>query len=309
MLTTVRRLLHDAPPAAGAIVMGTSIVSIALFNTRAHGLSDVLMWIAVAFWIGLAIAYTDRALHERGRLEAEAMQPAALTAAADSCVLGTRLVDEGWQWPGYALLVLGALAWAPLTVDVLLHREPHPAGAGFLLTVATESLAILAIVLGPAWLQWVGLVLVVLGLVLYALVLSRFEMRELVRDFGDHWVAGGGLAISALALAALAAAPAPAVTGVASTAGLVVWIAAVAWLPPLVVCEILQPRLHYDVRRWATVFPLGMYAVASIALGRLRGLGWMVTFGHVFTWIALAVWALTLVGMLLGARGVVRTMT
>jgi tellurite resistance protein TehA-like permease len=76
-----------------------------------------------------------------------------------------------------------------------------------------------------------------------------------------------------------------------------------------VVCEILQPRLHYDVRRWATVFPLGMYAVASIALGRLRGLGWMVTFGHVFTWIALAVWALTLVGMLLGARGVVRTMT
>src|SRR5690242_244422 len=54
---------------------------------------------------------------------------------------------------------------------------------------------------------------------------------------------------------------------------------------------------------------LGMYAVASIAVGRLRGLGWMVTFGHVFTWIALAAWALTLVGMLAVARKGVRTLT
>jgi predicted acyltransferase len=48
---------------------------------------------------------------------------------------------------------------------------------------------------------------------------------------------------------------------------LVLWCLAIAWLPVLVAAELLQPRLGYDVRRWATVFPVAMYAVCSFAAG------------------------------------------
>jgi hypothetical protein len=35
-------------------------------------------------------------------------------------------------------------------------------------------------------------------------------------------------------------------------------------IPPLIISEIIRPRLSYDVRRWATVFPFGMYAACSL---------------------------------------------
>src|SRR3954447_3357699 len=133
MHATARRVLHDAPPAAGATVMATSIVSIALVHTGARGVSLALMWVAVIMWVGLAVAYANRAVHERSRLAAEAMQPAALTAAAGSCVLGSRLTEEGWPWAGYALLAVGVLVWVPLTPAVLIRRESHRSGSGFLL--------------------------------------------------------------------------------------------------------------------------------------------------------------------------------
>jgi Voltage-dependent anion channel len=53
-----------------------------------------------------------------------------------------------------------------------------------------------------------------------------------------------------------------------TTGTLVIWCLAMAWLFPLVSCEILRPRLRYDVRRWATVFPLGTYAACSFAVGQ-----------------------------------------
>jgi tellurite resistance protein TehA-like permease len=45
----------------------------------------------------------------------------------------------------------------------------------------------------------------------------------------------------------------------------------------------------YDVRRWATVFPLGMYAACSFTVGQVAGVSAIVTFARVETWIALAV--------------------
>jgi tellurite resistance protein TehA-like permease len=56
-----------------------------------------------------------------------------------------------------------------------------------------------------------------------------------------------------------------------TTGTLVIWCLAMAWLSSLVSCEILRPRLRYDVRRWATVFPLGMYAACSFAVGQVTG--------------------------------------
>ncbi len=78
----------------------------------------------------------------------------------------------------------------------------------------------------------------------------------------------------------------------------VVWAAAMTWLPVLVVAEVRHPRLRYDVRRWSTVFPLGMYAAMSLTVGSVEELDWMEGFGRAWTWVALAGWAVVATGTL-----------
>lgn len=99
-----------------------------------------------------------------------------------------------------------------------------------------------------------------LGLAFYVFTVRRFDLGRLLSGQGDHWVAGGALAISALAAGkATAAAGALGLFSqqrqILTTGTLVIWCLAMAWLFPLVSCEILRPRLRYDVRRWVTVFP------------------------------------------------------
>lgn len=72
------------------------------------------------------------------------------------------------------------------------------------------------------------------------------------------------------------------------------WCGAIVWLIPLIACEILKPRLGYDARRWATVFPLGIYAAGSFITGQVADIGWITDFGHAWTWVAFAAWLLAL---------------
>ena len=65
-----------------------------------------------------------------------------------------------------------------------------------------------------------------------------------------------------------------------------------AWLPVLVAGEALRPRTGFDARRWSTVFPVGMYAAMSHAVGEQAGRPWIVAFARDWTWVAVAVWAL-----------------
>ncbi|GHB44048.1 hypothetical protein GCM10010377_38640 [Streptomyces viridiviolaceus] len=57
-----------------------------------------------------------------------------------------------------------------------------------------------------AWLAHAALVPFRLGLALYLIALFRFTPRQVAHGAGDHWVAGGALAISALAGSELLAA-------------------------------------------------------------------------------------------------------
>ena len=61
--------------------------------------------------------------------------------------------------------------------------------------------------------------------------------------------------------------------------------------------EVLRPRLSYDVRRWATVFPLGMYAACSFAAGQVTGITGIADFGHAWTWVAFTSSLLALGGL------------
>jgi tellurite resistance protein TehA-like permease len=78
------------------------------------------------------------------------------------------------------------------------------------------------------------------------------------------------------------------------------------WLPTLVAAEVLRPRLSYNVRRWSTVFPVGMYAACSFVVGPLSGITGITDFARIWVWIAFAVWLLVLTAMLRRAPGLLR---
>jgi len=135
-------------------------------------------------------------------------------------------------------------------------------------------------------------------------------MRQIGVGRGDHWITGGALAISTLAAGKItAAAKALATLGHGSGAlkdlSVGLWVVTMLWLPVLVLAEALRPRLRYDVRRWSTVFPVGMYAACSFVVGSEAQIGAITRFARVWVWIALALWAVVFVAMLARATGVI----
>jgi tellurite resistance protein TehA-like permease len=75
------------------------------------------------------------------------------------------------------------------------------------------------------------------------------------------------------------------------------WCLAMVGLLPLITSEAVRPRLSYDVRRLATVFPFGMYAACSFTAGQVTGVTGIVSFGRIWTWVAFAVALLVLAGL------------
>jgi tellurite resistance protein TehA-like permease len=60
---------------------------------------------------------------------------------------------------------------------------------------------------------------------------------------------------------------------------------------------------RYESRLWSIVFPLGMYAAASIEFGMAADLQHLVIIGRVGVWFAGFAWLAVLVAMLLPKRG------
>jgi hypothetical protein len=183
------------------------------------------------------------------------------------------------------------------------------AGAGFLVTVTTEAVAVLcsgvAIAEGRAWPATVAAALLAIGITGYPLVLRDFDLGQVLHGHGDQWVVGGAPAIDALSAGVLVLASESThalggLRGAFSVAGLVMLVIALAWLPALVAGEIARPRPGFHSPRWATVFPLGMYAAAAFVVGSAAGHAWMTGFARVWVWIAFAAWAVV------GAAGVRR---
>jgi len=303
------RVLDAIPPASGAVVMGTGIVSIGMLLDGRRLLSLVLLVLDAASWSALVVLLPARALSNRERFRADVRTPTALTSIAGSAVLGTRLTLAGLSWAGAALLVIALVIWVGLVPSVLRHWQTPTIGASFILTVATESLGLLAATLAFAerasWLAYGALGPFALGLCFYALVLARFQFRQLAIGIGDHWVTGGALAISTVTAGrlALAAERTGSLGGgqALKTIALALWGLTMVWLPALLAAEVLHPRLAYNVRRWSTVFPVGMYAACSFVVGAIDRVGAIVAFARVWVWVAAAVWLVVFAAML--ARG------
>jgi tellurite resistance protein TehA-like permease len=290
---------------AGGAVMATGIVSMAILDEQSRTLSRLLLVVCGITWAILAALLVLALLLDFRHAREEAKQPAALTAVAGTAVLGVRLTVLGWAWAGWALLVTAAVL-PVLLLPALARAGPLPrSGGSFLLVVAAQSLAVLAATMASVtlrvWPALAALALFLVGLAAYPAILTRFDISELRHGAGDHWVSGGALAISTLSCAQIAHAfsVSHAATGLHEplrVGSVVLWGITVAWLPALIAAEVRWPRPGYDVLRWATVFPLGMYAVMSTSSGKVAGVDGLVQFGRVAGWVALAAWLATAIG-------------
>jgi tellurite resistance protein TehA-like permease len=81
-------------------------------------------------------------------------------------------------------------------------------------------------------------------------------------------------------------------------ATLALWCLAMIWLVILVAAEVARPRLSYDVRRWATVFPVGTYAACALRTGQLTGITAITEFARIWTLVAAAVTLIVFAGLL-----------
>ncbi|MET7567888.1 tellurite resistance/C4-dicarboxylate transporter family protein [Streptomyces sp. NPDC005492] len=295
------------PPAAGAAVMATGIVSVGLHLRGYEVLSRIAFTLACVCWLGLAADFAVRLLWDRRRWLTEAESPGALTAVAATAVLGTRFSLAGRQPVAEALLALAAVLWPVLLVRVVGNWQGRMPGTVFLGCVATQSLAVLAATLAAAesvaWLAHTALVLFWFGLVLYGFALARFDMRQVITGAGDHWIAGGALAVSALAGSKLIAADSARLylwnsdnRGVLRAVTVTLLVLDLAWCVVLAAAEVARPRPRYDVRRWSTVFPLGMTAAATLSVGSAVDISSLRTPGEVVLWIAVAVWLVVATG-------------
>ena len=86
--------------------------------------------------------------------------------------------------------------------------------------------------------------------------------------------------------------------GLLKGVAIALWVLTMLWLPVLLLAEVFRPRLEYDVRRWSTVFPCGMYAACSFVVGAAAHVDAITRFARVWVWVALAVWAVVLVAMM-----------
>jgi tellurite resistance protein TehA-like permease len=296
-------------PAAGAAVMSTGILSTATQVADLRFLSLVLLALAALGALALGASLLGRLLGDRPGVVADAGTPASLTGVAATAVIGARIVPLGWTGVAWGLLAASALLWLVLLPFVLLNWQVPTVGTSLLVCVATEGLAVLtatqAAVTGSRPLVEAGFAAFVLGLLLYAVVLARFDWRQLAVGVGDQWVVAGALAIASLAGAHLVATsarlglPEP-VERPLRLLDLAVWVAAVSGYAVLLACELRWPRRRYDIRRWATVFPMGMTAAASFAVGQAEQLPALAVLGHLFLWPALAAWAVTAAGATAG---------
>jgi tellurite resistance protein TehA-like permease len=299
-------------PGYFALVMATGIVAIAGSQQEIDWLAELLYAIAAVAYVVLLVLTVARMVGYPDALVADLTSHAKgfsfLTAVAATNVLGSAsAVIHGWWTLAWALWWTGVALWVitlyPTLIAVVLGSSKPALGKGingtwFLLTVSTESVAVLgALLLGrdpDDALAFACLAAFTLGIVLYLIVMTmvflRWTFQELEPTEADPpaWIAAGAVAIAVLAgsnlLLASAASPriervAPFVEGTVTLA----WATATFWFPVMIAIGVWRHVVHrlplrYHPSYWALVFPIGMYSAATFRMRtalRLDALGWL----------------------------------
>ncbi len=319
-------------PGYFALVMATGIIAIAAKQQQIDWLADVLYLISAGAYLVLVALVVIRAIAYSRQLVADLTSHAKgfgfLTIVAGTNVLASAsAVIHGWWtlgeilwWCSLPLYVI--LLYTALISDVLRHHKPG-LGAGingswFLLTVATESVAVFGALLfghDPSdFLAFVCLAAFCLGLVLYLIVMTMvflrwtFQPLEPTEADPPAWIAAGAVAITVLAgsnlLATRNVSPridrlGPLIEGLVTLA----WATATFWFPVMVAIGIWRHivrkvPLRYHPSYWALVFPLGMYGVATFKMRAVIKLDQLEWAPKITLAVALAAWTATFIGLL-----------
>jgi tellurite resistance protein TehA-like permease len=174
--------------------------------------------------------------------------------------------------------------------------------------VATEGLAILAAKIAALDevppLHAAATALWILGGIAYVVVGALLIRRAAEPDFGvgnvtpDWWIVMGAPAIWCAAAVAVTGAQ-PGTVGAA--AAVVAWGLASVMLVLIAGADALRARrlgVRFTPERWTMVFPLGMYCVASWALGHALGADWLSELGRAWLAVAAVAWAAVAYGEL-----------
>jgi len=328
----LRHAVESLTPGYFALVMATGIISVGLALEGFDLLSDALLVTCGVVFVVLVLLTAWRIAAYRAATAEDFMDPRRafgyFTFVAGTNVFGVRLGMAGHPGATAALLVVSGAVWVVLGYVVpwtaVLGRQERPVvatanGTWFIWVVASQSVAVAAATVEPAYdgarrtLALVAVVSWSVGVFLYAAAGILVALRLMLYDFGPeeltppYWVSMGALSITVLAGARIVEmADAPMVI---ATRGLIAGVAVVfwafaSWLIPVLVAAgwwrhvVRKVPLRYDATLWSIIFPLGMYAVAGIYLGRADRLPVVETIGRGELWVALSAWAITLVAMI-----------
>jgi tellurite resistance protein TehA-like permease len=319
--------VRDLHPGYFAYVMATGIISTGTFLLGPSWLSLALLAAACAGLLVLAAALAARLAFFRSSVAADIQAPERVfgffTITAGLDVLGVRFALAGHPLTTAILAALAAAVWLALTYGVpaslMIARAGDSVlggvnGSWLLWIVATQSLALAAAILAPAWpsqsslLAPVATALWCVGLLLYLMVVALILLRWLTVPMTPatlgppYWILMGATAISVLAGARDLALPAS-IPVVRATAGFVegftfaLWAFGTWWIPLLIILGLWRHvRRHwpltYEPTLWSVVFPLGMYSVATLTFGKAAHLAFMHPIAHVMLWVAVAAWVL-----------------
>jgi tellurite resistance protein TehA-like permease len=322
-------------PGYFALVMATGIIANAMYFEGQRGISDTLLAInIVAYGVLMLMTLARLACFPRAvwrDLTDPKLVFAFFTLVAATDVLGVGLALRGFATVAVAMWIGALILWLTLTylgfATLIVFNTPTRAdiifGGWLIAIVATEAVAIHGVVVAPyfatlgfgalaplvvlfAHMLWgIGVVLYAIFIVLFAHRIFFSEVRP--RDITPMlWVVMGAAAISTNAGALLIvtdpllpflATMRPFVDGVT----LIMWAWATWWIPLLVVFGIWTHGVHrlpltYTPLFWSLVFPLGMYALASLRLSHAAGVAVLAALAGVMVWIALAAWLATSAG-------------
>jgi len=320
-------------PGYFALVMATGIVSIAGHLLGWPRTARALLFVNLAAYTVLATLTLARLVLFPRRLAADFADHARgsgyFTTVAGTSVLGSQcLLIAGWRGAAEALLVAGLALWAVVMYAFfasVIVREVKPTleqginGAWLLATVATQSVALLALALGDpfgwpaATVAFGALVFFFIGCMLYlaiiTLIFYRFTFLPLATATltPPYWISMGAVAITTLAGSSLLLARGRSplldeLTPFLKGFTLFFWAAGTWWIPLLVLLGvwrhvIRRHPLAYDPQYWGMVFPLGMYAAATFRLSQALPFEPLAYVARAFFAVAVGSWIATALGL------------
>jgi tellurite resistance protein TehA-like permease len=314
-------------PGCFALVMASGIISNGLFLEGHPGWSDLLFAVILFAYPFLILLTLIRFTWFPRALWADLMDPALVfsffTLVAGTGVLAVALNLRGWSQLALSLWAFAFATWLVLIYlgfAVMIFRNPAGgadiAHGGWLnAIVGTESLVILGMLVAPQTGDLGSAMLVAVhmlwgvGIALYGIFIALFAQRIFFFNIEPDdispvlWVVMGAAAIttnagSTLILArddmTFLLAMRPLIDGLT----LVMWAWATWWIPMLLLLGmwkhgVRRVPLRYTPMLWSLVFPLGMYAVASLRLSMAANLPALRILSDAMIWIALAAWIAT----------------